>query len=122
MATNKKTRDEAILLLQALASRRTAEDWTNLNFFGMSEQLDTSTEALSLARDCFDHVPSLHACIAHNTEESAPHAFELECAQAAILMFEGWEKGNTVKEAPRITRDIAELYDSRCGDELEGLN
>jgi len=132
MATNKKTRDEAVLLLNALASRRNTRSetgiekdgsdvWGDLNFFGMADQLETSTEALALARDCFDHVPSLHACISHQIDAATPHAFELECAQAAQLVEEGWEKGNEIKEAPRVLRDL-DASQPIYTDELEGLN
>lgn len=135
MATNKKTRDEAVLLLNALASRRNTRSdtgiekdgsdvWGDLNFFGMADQLETSTEALALARDCFDHVPSLHACISHQIDDATPHAFELECAQAAQLVEEGWEKGNEIKERTRIQQELDAGIETHSDytDELEGLN
>lgn len=98
MATSKSVRAEAVLLLDAIASRRTARDYFALNFFSLANELDINNEALALARDCYDAVPSMLSLEQHKMEETEPHAYELECAQAALLMAEGWEQGDTIEE------------------------
>lgn len=118
--TDKNVRAQAIDLLNALGSRRVNKDWAMLNFFGMAEILDTSNDAISLARDCFDHVPSLHMCIPHTIDEYSPHAFELECVQAALLVAEGWEKGDCIEEDPKAMQDLQQF--NLCSEDLEGVN
>lgn len=83
MSTSKKTRDEAVLLLSALACRK----GTGITgaFMEFADHLELSNDAIQLARAAYEVIPhELHS------------DFELECLEAQYLVASGWEDGDAI--------------------------
>lgn len=102
MSTSQKIRDEATLLLAALASRKVADDdLQGESFFEFAGHLDVSDAGICLARAAYDAIPArLHGA-----------DFELECCEASLLVESGWEDGDPLEL----------LHEDDCNSEPTGF-